>query len=181
MSEPVGGKGIPRLGGQGQLLGPGPARHPVCDEGSVQVHVETKETLLVKIEQDRPISLGTSQSNHAIQERSKLGRHQGLYRQRLGWLPKDPQVDIGRHRRFGRSRRKLELNSTFHSIFQPRSGVQCSGESCRGGNRTPVHPQRLWVRDIGGSVHRLVCGKINCEPHRGRKREAQHTKLLWIL
>ena len=52
------------------------------------------------------------------------------------------------------------------------SRVQCAGESCRGGNRTPIHPQRLGVRDIGGNVHRLVCGKINCKPDRGRKGEA---------
>ena len=65
-------------GGQGQLLGQGPARHPVCDQGSVQVHVETNETLLGEIEKDRSISVGTSQSNHAIQERWKLGRQQGL-------------------------------------------------------------------------------------------------------
>ena len=32
-----------------------------------EVHVETNETLLVEIKEDRPISLGTSQSNHAIQ------------------------------------------------------------------------------------------------------------------
>ena len=126
MSEPARGEGIPSLGGWGQKFGPGPARHPVCDQGSVQVHVETNETLLGKIEEDRPISLGTSQSNDAIQ----AGRHQGLYRRRLGWLPKDPQVDIGRHCRFGRSRQKLELNSTFDSIVQRRSGVQCAGESC---------------------------------------------------
>ena len=72
-------KGISRLSGQGQLLGPGPARHPVCDQGSVQVHVETNETLLGEIKEDRPMSLGTSQSNHAIQERWKPGRHQGLH------------------------------------------------------------------------------------------------------
>ena len=29
--------------------------------------------------QDSPISLGTSQSNHAIEERWKPGRHQGLH------------------------------------------------------------------------------------------------------
>ena len=41
----------------------------------------------------------------------------------------------------------LEFNSTFDSIVQRRSGVQRAGGSCRGGNRTPVHPQRLGVRD----------------------------------
>ena len=54
-------------------------RHPVCDQRSVQVHVETNETLLGEIKEDRPISLGTSQSNHAIQLKWKPGRHQGLH------------------------------------------------------------------------------------------------------
>ena len=57
----------------------------------------------------------------------------------------------------------------FSLASQRRSGVQRGGESCRGGNRTPVHPQRHGARGIGGSVHRLVCEEINCKPDRGRK------------
>ena len=86
-------------------------------------------------------------------------------------------MDIGRHRRSGRSRHKLESNSTFDSFVQRRSRVQRAGESCREESRTPETwgSRQRWKCRIDSSAAKSTASRIGV----GKMRHI-HTKLFRI-